>query len=168
MKIPIVKLSKKAVIILSSSIVVLVAVGGTSAYAAQSNALPGSILYPFKKAWEDVALLIAPTPEIKAQTYLNIAQNRIDALKETTPVATVQVIQQTQDHLQSALTESDKISDPTKRQEVKDSVAKEVSDVETEIETHDTASSSDQQDVKNTQSVKDQNAQLKTDASKDN
>jgi len=165
MKMPIVKFSKSSVFILIGLVALLVAISGTSAYAAHSNALPGSILYPFKKAWEDVALFVAPTPAIKAQTYLNIAQNRIDAAKQSPTTATTKVIQQAQVHLQNALDEADKISDSKTRQEIKDGISKETSRIETEIETRDSEGATDQQDTKDAQN---QNTQIQTEASKNN
>lgn len=163
MKMPIVKLSKSSVFILVGLVALLVAISGTSAYAAHSNALPGSMLYPFKKAWEDVALFVAPTPAIKAQTYLNIAQNRIDATKQLPTKATSEIIHQAQVQLKNAMDEADKISDLKTRQEIKDGISKETSRIETEIETRDSESATDQQD---TQDIQGQNTQKQTEASK--
>lgn len=165
MKIPIVKFSKRVVIILVSVGALLVAISGTSAYAAKSNALPGSALYPFKKAWEDIALFVAPTAEIKAQTYLNIAQNRIDAVKQSPTNTKTPVIQQAQVHLQNALTEANKVSDSKTRQEIKDSISEKTSEAEAEIES-EAESSDSSTDQQNTQDAKDQNAQIQTEASK--
>jgi len=165
MKMPIVKFSKSSVFILIGLVALLAAISGTSAYAAHSNALPGSMLYPFKKAWEDVALFVAPTPAIKAQTYLNIAQNRIDAVKQSPTKATTKVIQQAQVHLQNALDETDKISDSKTRQEIKDDISKETSRIETEIETSGSEGATDQQDAKD---IRSQNTQIQTEASKNN
>ncbi len=165
MKIPIVKFSKKVVIILVSVGALLAAISGTSAYAAKSNALPGSALYPFKKAWEDIALFVAPTAEIKAQTYLNIAQNRIDAVKQSPTNTKTPVIQQAQVHLQNALTEANKVSDSKTRQEIKDSISEKTSEAEAEIES-EAESSDSSTDQQNTQDAKDQNAQIQTEASK--
>lgn len=171
MKIPIIKLSKRAMIILASSGVLLVVASGTSAYAAQSNALPGSALYPFKKAWEDVALLVAPTAEVKAQTYLNIAQNRIDSVKQSPTNTKIPVIQQAQVHLQNALTEANKVSDSKTRQEIKDSISEKASEAETEIEAEieaEAKSSDSSTDQQKTQDAKDQNTQIQAEASKNN
>jgi hypothetical protein len=165
MKIPTVKFSKKVVIILVSVGALLAAISGTSAYAAKSNALPGSALYPFKKAWEDIALFVAPTAEIKAQTYLNIAQNRIDAVKQSPTNTKTPVIQQAQVHLQNALTEANKVSDSKTRQEIKDSISEKTSEAEAEIES-EAESSDSSTDQQNTQDAKDQNAQIQTEASK--
>ncbi len=180
MKLSVKKLSKRTTIILASSGVVLLAVGGTAAYAAQSNALPGSPMYPLKQAWESVALFVSPSPVAKAETHLNIAQNRITALQQTTttaPTTPVQVIQQAQDHLQTALDEANKISDSAKKQEVKADIAKEVTkaktelEAETETETKTTAtngdSSSSQSNSTTTAEVKAQNTQLQAAVSKD-
>ncbi len=176
MKLSIKKLSKRTTIILASSIVVLLAVGGTAAFAAQSNALPGSPMYPLKQAWENVALFVAPSPAAKAETHLNIAQNRITALQQATttpPTVPVQVIQQAQDHLQTALDEANKISDSAKQQEVKASIAQEVNKAETEIETEaktttSSESSSSPKDTPDTTELKAQNTQLQAAVSKDN
>lgn len=136
---------------------------GTSAYAAQTNALPGSPLYPLKQAWESVALFVAPTPAAKAQAYLNVAQNRITSSQQVTP-APVPVIQQAQQHLQSALDEAQKVSDSTTRKEIKDSVAQKAAEVETEIKSSKESDSTNEQDVKD---ATDHNKQIQTDASRD-
>ena len=58
-------------------IVLLFAVfSGSVAYAA-SNSLPGSALYPVKRAMEQVELAAATTPESKAQVHLAIADQRL-------------------------------------------------------------------------------------------
>lgn len=165
MNIPAIKLSKRVIIILASSVVLLVAVGGTSAYAAKSNALPGSALYPFKKAWEEVALFVAPNHEVKAQTYLNIAQNRIDSVKQSPTSTKAPAIQQAQVHLQNALDEANKVSDTKTRQEIKDSISEKEAEAEMEMET-ESESSDGSKDQNNTQDSKDQETQTQTGESK--
>lgn len=139
--------------------VIVILVGGGSAYAAHSNALPGSILYPFKQLWENGQMLLSFSPESKAQTQINIAQDRIKAAQAVvsqTPAATngsnaLPALQQAQQQLQKALENTSKISDPTKRKEIEKNISDTATEAEKEAETEtSSASSSDKQDLQQT------------------
>ncbi len=148
------KLSRKAGIIVLSSATVIVALGGTSAYAAHTNALPGSALYPFKKGWEEARILLSLSPASEAQTRVDIAHNLVQATQQLTPTPSTNVLpalQEAQQQLNSALNQSNKVSDPSKRQEIKDSISKEAADASVELEQHHKPeSSNDKRDAKNT------------------
>ena len=163
-KLPTFTITKKATIIAAVSGIVLVTLGTTSAYAAQSNALPGSLLYPFKKAWEDVSLVVAPNPTAKAQTHLNIAQNRINSIQQATTTPALPAIQQAQQNLQSALNDAKQISDANTKKDIKKSVAEEASRVEKEIETEKKDSTDSEH---STSDASETNAKISADASTD-
>lgn len=57
-------------------LVVSLAVGGVQ--TASASALPGTPLYPAKLAAEQASLLVAFTPELRAQVHLRVATNRLD------------------------------------------------------------------------------------------
>ena len=69
---------KMAAIILAI-VLAIAATGGGTAYASQ-DALPGDILYPEKTLIEDARLFFAFSDETKAETYLQIADTRIEEL----------------------------------------------------------------------------------------
>lgn len=165
MKLPTIKLSKKAALIAISTAVVILGLGGTSAYAAHSNALPGSTLYPFKRVWEEGSLLLALSPASKAKTHVGIAHNRINAAQAVPAPTTVVVpaLQQAQQQLNTALDQSNKVSDPTQRKEIKDSISKEAANAESELE-HSSESESSR-DKQNAQNTSDQLKQIKDQAS---
>jgi spermidine/putrescine-binding protein len=158
MKIPFPKFSKRASIIVVAVAATVLALGGTSAYAAKSNALPGSALYPLKQAWEEVRLLTAMSPVSKAQTHIDIAHDRITsaqaAVSQTPAPAAVLVpaLQEVKQQLNAALSQSSNVTDPTKRKEIKDSISKEAADAEGELEhsSESESSSGNKQDLKTT------------------
>ncbi len=171
MKLPTIKLSRRTGTIVVLTVVVILGLGGTSAYAAESNALPGSALYPFKKGWEEVRLLLAFSPAAKAKTNVDIAHNRIKAAQNVasqTPAATTVVVpalQEAQQQLSNALNQTNNITDPSQRREVKRSISKEASDAETELEHSNESESSD--DKQNTKSTSEQLQQIQDQSSTD-
>ena len=155
MKIPVFKILKN-----SRRLTVLVALGGlvvvlgsSSAYAAHSSALPGSPLYPLKQLWDEGSLLLSFNPASKAQAHLKIAQDRIKAAQSSptpTPVL-VPALQEVQQQLNSALDQSNKVTDQSQRKELKKSISDTAKEAESEAE-HESeteSSSSDNQDIKN-------------------
>lgn len=130
--------------------------GATSAYAAHSNALPGSALYPLKQLWEQGQLQLSFSPASKAQTHVDIAQDRIKVAQ--TPATTnssnaLPALQQAQQHLDKALTNADKVTDPTQRKEIKKSISGAAAEAETELEhssESESPSASDKQDIQKT------------------
>lgn len=123
--------------------VAAVLLGGSSAYAGQSNALPGSPLYPLKQLWEQTSLALSFSPAAKAQAHLNIAQDRIRAVQATVapdPVAEP-ALQTVHQNLNDALNQSDKVTDPSQRKEIKKSISEAAVDAEKEAahanESHD-------------------------------
>ncbi len=173
MKIPpfkIFKYSRMANIVAAVGVLVII-FGATSAYAAHSNALPGSFLYPLKQLWEQGQLQMSFSPASKAQTQIDIAHDRIKAAQAVvsqTPAATngsnaLPALQEAQKQLSNALDQTSNISDPTQKKEIKDSISKEAAEVEAELEQENESeshSSSDKQDIQHTsdeiKKVKDQ------------
>lgn len=142
----------------------MVVLGGSSAYAANTNALPGSPLYPLKQIWQQASLIVALTPATKAQAQLNIAQDTIKSVQSNpapSPVA-APALQKIQEQLKGALDQSKSVTDQTQRKQIE----KKISDAATEAETEakhqsdSQPSSSDKQDIQDTskqiQQVKDQ------------
>jgi hypothetical protein len=161
MKIPVFKIFKysKRASIVATVAGLFVIFGGASAYAAKSNALPGSTLYPLKQAWEEGQMLLSFSPASKAQTQVGIAQDRIKAAQAVvsqTPAATsvaIPALQQAQQHLDKALTNTSEVTDPTQRQEIKKSISDAAAEAETELEhssESESPSASDKQDIQNT------------------
>ena len=66
--------------IVLAGIVVLSAVAGGTAYAAQTS-LPGELLYPVKTATERVMLLMASDSPSRARLYLQFAEDRLREMK---------------------------------------------------------------------------------------
>lgn len=172
MKIPfskVLKYSRRTTIlaIVGGLIVIL---GGSSAYAAHSNALPGSPLYPLKQLWEQGSLLLSFSPAAKAQVHLNIAQDRIKAAQSSpTPIPVlVPTLQTVQQNLHDALNQSSNVTDQSQRNEIKKSVSDAASEAEKEAEQESRSSvessSSDKQDI---QSSRDQIKQIQNQASAD-
>jgi hypothetical protein len=171
MKLPIFKIfkySRRASIIATVGGLIVI-FGGTSAYAAHSNALPGSTLYPLKQLWEQGQLLLSFSPTSKAQAQIDIAHDRIKAAQAVvsqTPAATngsnaIPALQHAQEQLNKALSNADKITDPTQRQEIKKSISDAATEAEAELEQeNESASDSDKQDIQHTseeiKKVKDQ------------
>lgn len=140
MKLPLLKalkLTSRTGVLAAIGVVVLL-LGGSSAYAAHTNALQGSTLYPLKQLWEKSQLLLSFSPAAKAQTEVNIAQDRVKAAQTTvsqTPAATngsnaIDALQQAQQHLQQALTHVSNIPDSAQKKEIE----KKISDTATEAE----------------------------------
>lgn len=157
MKVPLFKIFKysRRATILATLGGLIVVLGSSSAYAAHSNALPGSTLYPLKQLWEKGSLLLSFSPTSKANTHLNIAQNRIKALQSSptpTPVL-VPALQEVQQQLNSALTQSNNVTDQSQRKEIKKSISDTAAEAEKEAE-HDSespdSSSTDNHDVQST------------------
>ena len=164
------KYSRRASIIATVGGLIVI-FGGTSAYAAHSNALPGSTLYPLKQLWEQGQLLLSFSPTSKAQAQIDIAHDRIKAAQTVvsqTPAATngsnaIPALQEAQKRLSNALDQASDISDPIQKKEIKDDIAKEAAEVEAELEQEnesESASDSDKQDIQHTsdeiKKVKDQ------------
>ncbi len=163
MKIPVFKIfkySRRASIAVAVGGLIIV-FGGASAYAAKSNALPGSPLYPLKQVWEEGQMLLSFSPASKAQTQVSIAQDRIKAAQTVvsqTPAATngsnaLPALQQAQQQLNKALENTNKITDPTQRKEIKKSISDAAAEAETELEhssESESSSSSDKQNIQNT------------------
>lgn len=178
MKIPVfkaLKSSRKATILAALGGLVIL-LGGSSAYAARSNALPGSPLYPLKQLWEQGAVLLSFSPASKARAHLNIAQDRIKALQSSsvpTPVR-AQALQTVQQNLNSALDQSNNVTDQTKRKELKDDISKEAVEAEQEVEhakevekTKETDSSKSNKDKQDIKQSGDQIKQVKDRSAKD-
>lgn len=177
MKIPVFKILKnstRATIFVSIGLLVLV-FGGASAYAAHTSAAPGSALYPLKQVWEQGKLLLSFSPASKAQTQVDIAKDRLKAAQTVvsqTPAATngsnaISALQQAQQQLNKALDNTDKVTDPTKRSEIKKSISDTAAEVETELEhssESESNSASDKQDIQHTSTeIKHIKDQAKTD-----
>lgn len=175
MKIPIFKIfkySRRASIIASIGGLIVV-LGGTSAYAAKTNALPGSALYPLKQLWEQGQLMLSLSPASKAQTQVDIAHDRIKAAQSVvsqTPAATngsnaLPALQEAQKQLTKALDQTSDISDPVQKKEIKDNISKEAAELEAELEQENdskAASNDDKQGIQHTsdeiKKVKDQSS----------
>lgn len=171
MKFPVFKILKNSrrltvVVALGALVIIL---GGSSAYAAHSNALPGSAFYPLKQLWEQGSLALAFTPAAKAQVHLNIAQDRIKATQSNTTPALVlaPTLQTVQQNLNDALNQTKNISDPSQRKDIEKSISDAATEVEKEAERENESesSSSDKQDI---QSSRDQIKQVKDQTSTDN
>lgn len=175
MKLPVFKIfkySRRASIIAAVGGLFL-AFGGTSAYAANSNALPGSALYPLKQLWERGQLMLSFSPTAKAQLQVEIAQDRIksaQAIVAETPAATngsnaISALQHAQEQLSKALDNTDDITDLAKRAEIKSSISDAADEVEAELEQeNDSADDSAKQDIQRTS---DHIKQIKDQASSD-
>lgn len=176
MKIPAFKILKnsKQATVLAAVVVVVVALGGTSAYAAHSDALPGSAMYPFKKLWEGSQMLLSFGPASKAQTNVSIAQNRVKAAQAAvsqTPAATnssnaLTALQEAQQHLQTALTQTSQINDPTQKKEVAKSISDAAAEAEKQVEAEKESEASTT-DKQNLQQTSDQIKQIQDQASTD-
>ncbi len=175
MKLPLLKtlkLTSRTGLLVAMGVVVLL-LGGSSAYAAHTDALQGSTLYPLKQLWEKGQLLLSFSPASKAQTEVNIAQDRIKAAQATvsqTPAATngssaVDALQQAQQHLQQALTHVDNVSDPNQKKEIEKKISDTATEAENEVENEsESPNPSDKQDL---QKTSDQINQVKQHASND-
>lgn len=169
MKFPVFKILKysRRTTILAGLGGLVIVLGGGSAYAAHSNALPGSALYPFKQLWEKGSLLLSFSPASKAQAHLNIAQDRIKSAQSSptpTPVL-VPALQTVQQNLNDALNQSNNVSDQSQRTEIKKSISDAAAEAQKEAE-HESespdSSSTDKQDI---QSTSDQIKQVQDQAS---
>lgn len=163
MKLPMFKIfnySRRASMLIAGGVVVL-ALGGSSAYASQSNALPGSPLFPLKQLWEKSQVLVSFSPAAKARVELSIAQDRLDAAQAvvaSTPAAingsnAVSALAQAQTHLQKALEHSNKIEDHAQRAEIEKSISDTATETENEAEDigdSDSTSPDDKQDLEKT------------------
>ncbi len=91
--------------IAAAALVVLIAlVGFTSgAVAASSDSLPGSILYPVKRAAEQVQLVLATDPASQANVHLQIANDRLDETVALSESGQDQLAQQTLDEYNTEL-----------------------------------------------------------------
>ncbi len=175
MKLPLLKtlkLTSRTGLLVAIGVVVLL-LGGSSAYAAHTDALQGSALYPLKQVWEKGQLLLSFSPASKAQTEVNIAQDRIKAAQATvsqTPAATngssaVDALQQAQQHLQQALAHVDNVSDPNQKKEIEKKISDTATEAENEVENEsESPNPSDKQDL---QKTSDQINQVKQHASND-
>ncbi len=87
------------------ALVVLVALGGFTggAVAASSDSLPGSILYPVKRASEQVQLLLATDPASQADVHLQIANDRLNETVALSESGQDQLAQQTIDEYNTEL-----------------------------------------------------------------
>lgn len=154
MKLPMFKIlnySRRVSMLIVSGMFVL-AFGSTSAYAASSNALPGSALFPLKQLWEKGQTLVSFSPAAKARAEVSIAQDRLEATQAivaSTPAGTngsnaVDALEQAQQHLAKALEHSNKIEDHAERKEIKKSISEAATETENEAEdVSDSDSSSD-------------------------
>lgn len=148
----------------------VIILGGSSAYAAHSSALPGSPLYPLKQLWEEGSLLLSFGPASKAKTHLSIAQDRIQAAQSGPTPAPVLVptLQTVQQNLSDALNQSNKVGDQSQQKEIRKNISDTASEAEQEAEheneSSDDSSSTDKQDI---QSTRDQIKQVKDRASAD-
>jgi hypothetical protein len=138
MKISAIQLSQKATIIMAGSGLLLVVLGGTTAFATHSNAQPGSVLYPFKKAWEEVSLTLTVNPAVKADKHLNIAD---DELKNIRPEdvhsnPSQPAIIQAKQHIEDAQKEEQKVSDKSARKAIDEHIDKESSRIKAELESN--------------------------------
>lgn len=143
------KYSRKTTAVVSLGALIVI-FGGTSAFAAHSNALPGSPLYPLKQVWEQGQMLLSFDSASKATMHVKIAQDRIQALQATpTPTpALVPALQTVQANLNSALDQSKNVPDQTKRTEIRKSISDAAVEAEKEAQQKtEAASSSDQQDA---------------------
>ncbi|GAC1386499.1 MAG: hypothetical protein NVS1B7_4600 [Candidatus Saccharimonadales bacterium] len=148
-----INLTQKAIIAAGILSVAVVGLGSTSVYAARSNALPGSALYPLKQGWEQVHLFLSFSPASEAKTRVGIAHNRLLAAQQVpSPSPTfIPTLHEVNQQLNTALNQSNKISDPVKRKEIKDSVSKEANEAEVELEhSSELESTSDKQEMKKT------------------
>lgn len=177
MKLPalkILKLSSRAGILATAGVVVLV-LGGSSAYAAHSNALPGSTLYPLKQLWEKGQVVLSFSPASKAETQVNIAQDRVKAAQATvsqTPAATngsnaIDALQQAQQHLQQALTHASNVSDPSQRKEIEKKISDTAAEAEAEAQHESESESTNSTDKQDLQNTSDQIKQVRDQASSD-
>lgn len=165
----------KRTIILASIAGVVVLLGGTSAIAAKANAAPGSTLYPFKRLWEGGKLFLSFSSVSKAQTNVSIAQDRVKAAQTVvsqTPAATngsqaVDALQQAQQKLESALTQTKQISDPVQKKEVSKSISDAAKETENEIQSETESESTSSTDKQNLQKTSDQVKQIQSQASAD-
>ena len=171
MKIPVFKIFKysRRASIVTVVVGLVVIFGSLSAYAAKSDALPGSTLYPLKQLWEKGQLVLSFSPVSKAQTHVSIAQDRIKAA-QAVPVPTtvlVPALQEAQQQLNSALSQASGITDQTQRKEINKSISDAAAEATAEAEhasESESASSSDKQDL---QKTSDQIKQVQDQASTD-
>src|SRR5581483_8847652 len=128
---------------LVSTVVALVFLSGTVAYAASPSTLPTSPFYPLKRAWEGLTVAFAMTPDAKAQALIDLANARLAEAKtlaaqaKTDPSvksAVAQTVKDSQSSLSLALDNAKKIEDATKRKETLDEISKEADDNKQEIE----------------------------------
>lgn len=169
MKVPKILTNSRVVIVVATVAVVLVAFGGVSAYAAHSNALPGSPLYPLKQLWEQGQLIFSFNPTAKAQAHINIAQNRLQSLQSapvSAPVA-LPTIQDAQQHLNNALDQLGGITDTAKRKEVKKEVSNTAGEIETEVSHESDNSDTSSSDKQNIQQASDELKQTQAQSSTD-
>lgn len=131
----------------------IVIFGGSSTYAAHSNALPGSAFYPLKQLWEKAQLVVSFSPAAKAHAQIGVAQDRVKAAQSTPAPTTVLVpaLQVAQQQLSGALDQAKHVTDPVQRQEIMQHISDTATEVESEIEHEsesETASVNDKQDLK--------------------
>lgn len=159
------KITKKVAILLAAAGVVVL-LGGTSAYAAHSDALPGSTLFPFKQLWEQGQLLTSFSPADKAQTNINIAKDRLNSLQTTAPSQATPGLQNAQNHLNAALDNSNGIKDQNERKSVKQKISDTEDEIENEVE-QESKTSTDANDKQDLQKTSDDAKQVQAQAQKD-
>lgn len=137
------KPAKKLPIKVITTVIALLVLTSTVAYAASPNTLPTSPLYPVKKAWEALTLTLATSPETKAQTMINLANSRVAEAKALAAQASsdaqikslvADTVKESQADLNEALSQAKKVSSANKRGEILDEVSKEANDNKNEIE----------------------------------
>lgn len=162
----ILKYSRRATTLIALGGLVIL-LGGSSAYAAHSNALPGSPLYPLKQLWEEGSLLLSFGPDSKAKAHLNIAQDRIKAAQSApTPIPVlVPTLQTVQQNLNDALNQSNNVSDQSQRKEIKKSISDAAAEAEIEAEHESESSDSSGSDKQDVESASDQIKQVRDQAS---
>jgi len=160
-------ISKKATIIVASSVAVVLLIGGTTVYAANSSALPGSFLYPLKQGWENISLAFASTPQSKAEIHVNIARDRIQTAADSTVAAPVlaPTLLELENNLDSALEQSKQVTSTMERKEIQESVKKEASRVESEVRHGAESESSHVADAKNIKKSSDAIKKIQTSSS---
>lgn len=92
-------------------VIVVTVLGSTvGTVAASGSALPGEVLYPVKRASEQVRLALELSPTAKAERYLAYAERRADEAVELAERGNTQYVELTIESLNSTLAEASRVA----------------------------------------------------------
>jgi hypothetical protein len=98
--------TRRLILATVAGMVLLCSVLGAGTVSAASGSLPGSPLYPVKRATESVVSSLAPSPQLRARAHLNWAERRlreVEALMERDGIVDQVILTDLEEETQQAL-----------------------------------------------------------------